>query len=367
MDAPSRPGFRTNQFGACAKREVSRDAQMARVMGGRSPRLGPWRVVALALLVGGLVLAAVPLSHAAGPTRGGNARLSTSVTGGGAYSWTNGLVRLSFPTVSPAYSLESVANPSVRVNQSLTGLAEVSPDGEIVAMASFTSTQTQWTLVNSTGSSGTTVTLSASVPVVPSSGEWESGDGGNETAAPVGNVAARITFQCANASGAAPQTVAYSLNLTTWPWLSQYDSLGMEVRSNLTTQFGFWQLAGTNGLDGISRASGAAAVSFTWGASALTAYKGNRTEDSQVDAYHNLTGNDSSSLVRLNFTAVPGNYSRLSYDPWLEILSPGKVGPTLAAIVLTPFSLVALLTGAAVVGALAVVARRRRTPPEAGL
>ena len=340
---------------------------MARVMRDRSPRGGPWRAIALTLLVGGLVLAAVPLSPTVGVARGGNAPLSTCVTTGGAYSWTNGLVRLTFPTVSPAYSLESVANPSVRVNQSLTGLAEVSPDGEIVAMASFTSNQTRWTLVNTTGSSGTNITLSASVPVVPSSGEWESGDGGNGTAPPVGNVSTRITFRCANASAANPQTVAYSLNLSTWPWLSQYDSLGIEVRSNLSTQFGFWQLAGSNGLDGISRASGAAAVSFTWGALALAGYQNNQTEDSQVDAYHNLTGNDSSSLVRLNFTAVPGSYSRLSYDPWLEILSPGTVGPALAAIVLTPFSLVALFTGTAVVAALAVVARHRRTPPEAGL
>ncbi len=340
---------------------------MARVMRARSPRGGPWRALALTLLVGGLVLAAVPLSHTLGAVRGGNTPLSSSATAGAAYSWTNGLVRLSFPTVAPAYSLQSVANPSVRVNQSLTGLAEVSPDGEIVAMAAFASNQTRWTLVPTAGPSGTTVTLSASVPVIPSSGEWESGDGGNGTAPAVGNVTTRITFQGTNASGANPQTVAYTLNLTTWPWLSQYDSLGIEVRSNLSTQFGFWQLAGTNGLDGISRASGAAAVSFTWGASALTAYPNNHTEDSQVDAYHNLTGNDSSSLVRLNFTAVPGNYSRLSYDPWLEILSPGKLGSALAAIVLTPFSLAALFAGAAVVGALAVVARRRRTPPEAGL
>ncbi len=361
---------RTKQFGACAKREVSRDDPMASSMLTGGHRRGSGPLAVLLLVVVSTVLATSPVvvhSGAAAASPRPTFLLAASAPVSAAFSWSNGVVLLSFPRDAPAYSLSSVADPSVVVNQSLSALAEVSPIGRIVSFASFSHSGTLWSLDPIVGTNATTVALTATVPVVNSSGEWESGDDGGSNVTTLGNATAVVRFTLNDSSGPQPSTVSYSLNVTSWPWLNASDSLGVEVRTNLTSAVGYWQASGSNSLTGVSRSSQSPIAAFTWESSAVAHYQGGGEDDSSVSSYHNFSGNYSSSLVRLSFGAVPGNYSSLSYDPWLEVLSPVGFAQGLATVVLTPLSLSALALGGAVVAGLAYVARRRRTPPEEGL
>ncbi len=358
---------RTNDFGPCAKREVSYLSRMSRAMlAGKHPR----RVVGGAALVAVSALLLAGVVPVAGTALGGGVSpvLPTElVRSAGAFEWSNGHVAVDFPSAAPVFSVSSASNASLAVSQTLGGLAEVNPSGQIVSMASFLPSRLSWNLTHTYGPQGTTVLLRSDVPVLSANGEWESGDDSPSPSDGIGNVSVSIAFTLNDSSGPSPSTVAYSLNVSAWPWYNGNDSLGLEVRSNLSATIGYWQASGTRAVTGISRATSDAFVRFSWGASARTFYANGNEGESSVGTYHNYSANGSSSLVRLDFTPVEGGYSALSYDPWVELLTPGPTEAGLAAVVLTPLSLGALVTGAAVTGVLAWVARRRRVPPETGL
>ncbi len=321
------------------------------------------RLLAVGVLLVASTLVAMPTG--APPAR---TPISVTVSSAAGLSWTNGLLRLGFANNSPAYTLESATNASVTVRQTLIGLAEVSAEGQIESFASFFQAGVNWSLTPTVGPTATSIVLAATVPVSASGGAWESGDDSNSSSTVIGNVSTQVRFAFNDSGGSAPGTLAYSLNITGWPWLDSTDSLGVEVRSNVSSTLGYWQATGSDAVTEISRTTQAPVASFVWGATAVAQYpRGGAESDSSVSAYRNFSRNDSNSLVRLSFGSVPGNYSSLSYDPWLEILAPGKVGSAVAAIILNPLSVSAIAVGTAVSLGLAYVARRRRTPPEAGL
>ncbi len=319
------------------------------------------------LAVAVLLLLGFPLG--ASPARAGSPAVPGSLPGpsGAAYSGSNGVVQLTFPSNQPAYLLRSVADPSVEVQQALGGLAEVQSSGAILAFASFNLSDVAWHDLVRNSSTGTTIDWSGQVPVVAASGDWESGDGEGNNSTSLGNVTVQIAFSLNASTSPNPATVAYSLNVSGWPWLSNQDLLGLQVRSNLSPTLGYWQLTQSNLLTAFSRTNSTPLATFLWGGSAIITRSGNQEDQSSVSAYHNLTRDNSSSLVRLSFGAVAGNYSELSYDPWLEVLTPTGLVSQLVAWVITPASLAAIAVGVAMVVPLAAVARRRRRPPESDL
>lgn len=335
--------------------------------GGRRPA-APSVVVAagVALLLLLPVAGMAPSPHARGTATALFASAEPA-TNGSSYAWTNGVIRLDFASASPAFTLSSVSRPSVSVQQSLGGLAEVNAEGKIQSFASFVLPGLRWNVTPTIGTSSTAVDFEAQIPVLAASGDWESGDDNGGNSSPIGNVSAEIAFSFNASTGPDPGTVAYSLNVSDWPWLSASDALGVEVRSNISASVGYWQLTRANTLTELSRTDATPLAAFVWSSSALTRYSGGGEDESSVGAYHNFSGGGSSSLLRLNFTNVPGNYSTLSYDPWLEILSPGALGTELAAWVLTPLSIGTLAVGVAVAVGFAALARRRRVPPESDL
>jgi hypothetical protein len=211
------------------------------------------------------------------------------------------------------------------------------------------------------------VTLQGTVPVTNYSGEWESGDDSPEPNGTNGNVSVAIAFDLNGTGSTNPWTITYSLNVSGWPWLNTSDALGVEVRSNLSTASGRWVLGGGHSLTAESASTHARLASFTWGVLARAVYSGGGEEDSNVGSYHNFSTNGASSLVRLEFGAVSGGYSALSYDPWLGIVPVHLSVGSLAAWVLTPGSWAVLGAGGAGTILLAVWTRSRRTPPESGL
>lgn len=316
----------------------------------------------LAVTTGGAVLADPPASHPGTVPPS----LSTAAAPAQGFSSTNGVIRVTFPSARPEFTVTDLANPTTTVGQNLSGVAEVTAGGTIVSFGNFLSGNVSWTMTSGTQAGITTVALSARVPVVRAQGEWESGD--DNTSSPwIGNVSVSLDFAFNASQGIDPSTLGYSMQVTRWPWLNASDSLGLEVRSMVDATVGYWRSIGTNSVAEVSRSTQANLAVFTWESTAQAWYSHEHEDQSSVGAYNNYSVNGSSSLVRLTFGTVPGNYTNLSYDPSLEVLSPTHLATEAAALLLTPASLSALGVGSAVVLGLAVVARKRRRPPESDL
>lgn len=367
---------RTNDFGPCAKREVFTSQLLPLVMRAGWHRRGGPRRRTVGLALGLAVLTAVSLPGL-GAAHSGRANgppwATTFMTDSGGYGLSNGWVDLSFPTTGPSFTLTSVTNQSLTVLQSLTGLAEVTNTDKIVSFARFDAPNTTWSTTLGAEAGATSLVLAADVPVVASTGDWESGDGGNESrpAVPVDAplVSVAITFRLNDSQGLSPSTVSYSLNVTGWPWVNATtDAVGLQVRSNLTLGVGYWQPAGNYSLMGVAVGTRTPLASFAWGASASAQYPVGSPQEGGVGAYRNLSADNSSSLVRLEFISVQGGYSALAYDPWLEVFAPpAKLASALEAWVVTPTALAALGAGGALAVLFAGLARSRRVPPEHGL
>ena len=355
-----RSWLRTNGYGSCAKREVSRRHPWSNVMPGTGKPL----LAAIALAVA----LTTSLVGAVGPAIGHGLPAASNRAGAAAFSLTNALVRADFPTAAPTFTLTSVANASLGLSQSLGGLAEVNRTGYIVAFALFGGPGVAWSGSTGGSSASTWVHLRAAVPARPASGDWESGDdaqeGGN---ASLGSVNVSLTFTLNSSSGPSPTTVGYLLNVTGWPWISTTDSLGVEVLTNTSGPSGYWQSNGVNSITERSSTTGGTVATYAWGTSATATYASGQESDSSVGAYHNVSTNRQSSLVRLDFGTVTGGYRSLGYDPWLTLVVESPLSRLVPAWLLGPDALVTIGAGTALSIALAAVALRRRRAPESEL
>lgn len=334
----------------------------------RDHPLPPGRAVAILAVVLGLLAVSLPTAawEHSSEVAGSGGHLASAI-GSPPGVWNNGRVVLTFPTNSPSFSVAPLSAPSESVTQTLGGLAEVNASDVILSFASFVAPTVDWTESSVTGAQGSDVMLTATVPVVASGGDWESGDdsgGGNVT---IGEANVTVAFALNASTSSNPWSVAYTLNVTDWPWLHFADSVGVEVRSNVSSAAGYWVPQGVNQLTEVSRSSQRPLASFVWGDNATARYSGGQSEFSSVGAYSQLSANGTSSLVRLEFGSVTGGYTSLSYDPWLAIIPAGGSVAQLAAWVVTPTFLAILAGGAAGTLVLAAFARSRRLPPESDL
>lgn len=316
------------------------------------------------LVVAGLVLAVVGL--AAGTPSGtalGSIRASPSALDPAVLTLSNGLVSVSFAGSQPVLTMNASANPVV-LSQTLQGLAEVNGSGGIVAWADFEAPTLNWTAVRTGLPNATSAQFSAAVPAFAASGDWESGDGSSEGEnSSLGAVNVSIAFVLNGTAAAAPRTLAYTLNVSGWPWQGPNDSLGLEVRTNASGTSGLWEGVGSSGLRMRAGGTNATYATFAWGTSAVARYGSGGEQDSLVQSYRNTSASGLDSLVRLNFARVPGGYESLEFDPWLSLYAVIVPGP-LPAWVFTPASLSVIGTGAALSVGLAVYAGARRRPPD---
>lgn len=331
------------------------------------------RVVAIALVVGILVLtvltAGTSTPRSAFSTDAGGTLPATS----GAYSLTNGKVAAVFPSPSPAFTLTAVTNSTVELTQTVSGLAEISPRGQIVASASFTSSAVRWRAEYANDSQGSSVNLSAAVPVQVSSGTWGCGCGMVGPAnSSLGSVNVSVVFSLNVSSGPAPATVGFGLRLTSWPWQRAMDSLGIAVQTNATGSSGTWTKNGTNSLAEKSSTVGGTLAEFSWGSSATARSSSGQGSRCAVASLYNISSDGMDALVSLEFGSS-ASYQSLWYDPWLNLGVPGSVIPpipsahALAAWAVSPEGIAAMGAGVVVSVVLAGAAIRRRRPPGSDL
>jgi hypothetical protein len=331
----------------------------------RSAR-GTW--VTLVAVVGMLVVLAVPLAHPHVALRGTAGEATAAYSSAGSmHTWSNGAIRLSFPSPHPAFSLGSLAVPNDRVNQTLTGIAEINANGAIDRFARFSSPNATWAIASRSTTNVTVVSLTGKAPVFNYSGEWESGDDSPLENGSVGNVSASIALYLNSTASPDPWTVGYSINVSAWPWMNTTDYLGVEVRSNLSPAPGHWILGTGNSLSAVGATNATLLATYRWESSALAVYSGGGEEDSQVGSYHNFSTSGGSSLLRLEFGSVSGGYAALAYDPWLGIVPLPKASGPLPAWLFTPASLAVIAAGSAGIVVLAIWTRSSRRPPESGL
>ena len=354
-----RNGGCTHDYGDCAKTDLSRARRSPDRM-RFLPRAGTVVVVTLVLAVVG-VAAGTTGAPVAGPT----SALSSSV-GPADLGLSNGLVSVSFAHAQPVLTMNASASP-VELSQTLQGLAEVNGSGGIVAWAYFEAPALNWTVVRTQLPNATTAEFSAAVPAFAASGEWESGEGASEGENnSLGTVNVSIVFVLNGSAGPSPRTLAYTLNVSGWPWQYPADSLGLEVRTNASGSSGLWEGVGASGLRMRASDAHATYAAFTWGSSAVARYGSGSEQDSLVQSYQNTSAGGLDSLVRLNFAMVPGGYESLEFDPWLSLYAVVLSGP-LPAWVFTPAALSVIGAGAALSLGLAVYAGVRRRPPDQDL
>lgn len=350
-------GLRTKHFGACAKREVSRDRPWPYSMSGagKPAMTAVAIVIALTTTFAGAVGTSTGRSTASGTTTSGPTFLSLS----------NGLVTATFPSAVPTFALTAPTNGALGLLQTLSGLAEVNSTGKIVAFAHFAHSGVVWRGSYANRSTESTASMAATVPAYLASGEWESGD---DSAQPMngslGTVNVTLTFTLNDSSGASPTTVGYGLNVSGWPWQELNDSLGVQVITNATSTSAYWQVSGTNSV--VERASGSGGTlgTYAWGSAATATYTNGNRSLSVVGAYHNISTNGLSSLVRLEFGTVSGGYRALGYDPWVSLTGVGPLARIVPAWLLGPDALATIGAGTVVSLALAAVALRRRRAPD---
>lgn len=321
-------------------------------------------VLTLALLAAGLN--GTPPVRAQDP--GGVVKVATSYP-----AWSNGVVVLAFPHAHPTFSLTSVANSSISANQSLSGLAEITPSGAMAAFASFSGTPAPWSFAATSTANATNISLRTIVAAWTSSGEWESGDDVVNGSRLVGYANVTLTFHFNGSGGGSPLSLAYDLQVAGWPWVRANDALGLEVRSNATSTAGYWMPNGTAGLTEFAPVTHTPLAEFSWAGAVLAQYAGGRSANLSIGSYQNISSGGGDYLVRLEFgsqSPSSGGYADLSYDPTLTLIVPALaplVPTSVPAWLLTPLALEVLGVGAAVSVVLAAVARRRRSPPDSGL
>ena len=283
-------------------------------------------------------------------------------------AWSNGVVNLTFPADVPRFSLASAANGSVLSDQTLSGLAEISASGAIVAFASFLRNSTHWGFTARSDASGVVIFASSVVRPFASGGEWESNGSAGVGDEAAGVALVNLTFYLNDTLNSS--SVSYDLAVSGWPWFQGNDTLGLEVRSNASATGGSWSANGSNSIDAFRPGAMSPYARFSWASTATALYTGGGEADSSVGSYRNLTATHG-FLVRLQFSAVTGGYSTLNYDPMLTLLWVPHAGlpgtPPLPAWAFTPVSLVVLAAAGGGSLALAILGARRRRPPDHGL
>ncbi len=322
------------------------------------------------MIVAGLLAAALLAPGVGGSVPGDLPGTVRPLAGSAQFAgWTNGQVELTFPTPAPRFLLTSATNSSLSSNETLVGLAEIGARGGMLSFAPFLGNGTRWSFSNTSNATGVRVTLSGAVAPVPTSGEWESGDSAGVADAGLGTAQVTLRFYLNASTRTGAGSVSYDLSVSDWPWIHANDSLGVEVRSTATPATQRWRVSGTNGLDGFAASGPVPTARFSWGAQATATYASGAQEDSSVGAYRNVS-NPAGFLVRLEFASITGGYHALSYDPTLSLNLPTLpfAGPApLPAWVVTTTSLEVIGGATGLCGALALVLRGRRRPPEEDL
>lgn len=247
-------------------------------------------------------------------------------------------------------------------------IAELTPGGAIVRLADpldpasgSTAVRTQPGEVNVTMRLPTNVT-SASGAWVANDTIWGSGPQWNASSTPLGLATLTVVFHLFNATApGADGTLAYrvkiDLGVSGWPWASAADSLGIVVQALAAGGAHFAYNASSSTWLEEWNSNGTSYAGLTFGGTANATYPSSDatglTVTEQTGLYPGGTP-DRQAVTLLTFRGGPGNYSALSYDPWVTFNAaplivvgfPNQGPPTTDVVVLEFAPLVAVAGGA---------------------
>ncbi len=285
------------------------------------------------------------------------------------FTWTNGVVLLSFGGESPDFSVASVHQNLVNLSVSAQGMAEVTPGGQIVSVASFSEEVGPWNFTWSNVSGGVVVNLTNTVPVVAASGTWNTSEFPEPSGATsLGNTQVTLSFHLSSSGTSSSWRVKFDVTDTAWPWMSANDSLGLALHAEPHSQSEIAPTSGDGNVTEGENSSGTPVASLTWAKDANVTYASGATAVSTVLGYVGVSDDHMSSQVRLTFAGVAGGYRSLFYDPtvWLNAQAFGTGVP--ASTVATWVIGATIGAAAIVVGVLVATAWRTRvTPPSTRL
>ncbi len=332
-----------------------------------SPRGSGWTpariavVVAVAvLLTAGLALPARAPSAAApagGPSSGAAVAAGTSP-----WVWDNGLISLIFPNPVPSFTIQSDRNASLSTRHVLTGVAEITPTDNATSFAPFDQSGANWRFASAEGASSTTVWLNATLKVVGAVGSWESPDDVAELEDSSGTAQVSLAFYLNASTAPDPAAVRFTVNVTHWPWINTSDSIGFGFVDVAVPGTSIRPGASPNSLVEVRSQDQATLSTLSWASQATVYYRTGGNGNSSVGTYRAIAANGTNSTIHLEFGAVAGGYTDLSFDPWIRLnLSALAAAPPIPAWLWTPQSLGILALAVAATAVLAIFAARSRS------
>ena len=281
------------------------------------------------------------------------------------FAWTNGNVELTLAGESPRFYVSSPTTNRTNVSVSLLGVAEVAPNGTVLAVGSLSNENIRWNLTWNHGSAGgLQVNLSGSVPVGPARGAWNASELPEADGGSLGLAAVRLVFHLAAGNATvSPWTVTFDLGVAGWPWIGASDHLGVVL--SLQT-FGSSSLhPGAEDVEERANATGSLIATVAWGPTASVTYANGTNATSTVSSGTSVSPDDQETHLRLLFGGVAGGYPRLFYDPNVTLRPAAAYvpGPTPgagpSALLGTDGGLVGVAAGLGVVGLVGWAAYRR--------
>ncbi len=284
---------------------------------------------------------------------------------GGFGVWTNGVVLLVFPAHSPSLSISAVADARVGTTLNIAGLAEVMPNGYFAAFAPFEDNNTTWVLSSSTSGGTLDLTFTTTSPVVSAAGDWEAGDDGSPEGI-LGNATFRVNIYLNDSAPATTNSARISVNATGWPWVNNSDALGLDLAMFAAKDTRIASSVGPTNylLQELANSTNTSVASLSWAPAATVLYGNGATSSSTVTTFSATSSTGTNSTVHLLFGSVAGNYSSLSYDPWIALNLGAFQVPPLPAWALDLGGWVTLGVAAGVLVVLAFATTRRRHATE---
>jgi hypothetical protein len=217
-------------------------------------------------------------------------------------------------------------------------IVEFTPSGQLVRAAS--PLDPYGATANATvGPHEVNLTSITHMNVTNASGKWTPGDAfygpgpqWNVSTTPVGVTELTVVFHLlnvapggsSNVTGNASLAVKFDIGIASWPWVSSTDLLGLEIGSlgAVGSHFAFNQSSRT--LAENWNTSNTTFASLIFGAGAMASYPNQTSAPASVVEQVGLFGAATAAreaVALVNFAGIPGNYSYVSYDPWV-VFSP---------------------------------------------
>lgn len=263
----------------------------------------------------------------------------------------NGMVQTVLSPSAPAMTVAAQGQAgSYGLYAGLGGLEEVSSVGGVLATADLASTH--WTVRDSSGPAGLSMSYNASVPVIPRHGV---------AGAPAKVIVLMVNPAGPQAPAAGASAVTMTITVNNWPWIHPVDSLTLllPIWPNDTTSEHLAE-GGTNTMNCVGNDSQQAQEFFTWGGQVIAVDP--KGTDVTLATAASVTGSPQNSTVAVVLPGSSAGYAQYQYAVHLGILFT----PPVASVPMVD-GLVGVGIGGLVL--LALVAGIRRTwsrPPSLG-